>query len=576
MATRVYKYRLWAPVENTEKIDEQISLAHRYYNTLVELERTRRKKSREVIGAAPSFTPELDAAVAELKAQLAEVRDRIKAERKKTRKRSEAPEDKALAAKLKIAFSAAIAKRKEARGTQSDPKVKEALTVIQDEFHIELKKARAINGVYWGTYLIIEAAIDAARKMPLWAKGEPAEPRFRRWRGEGAVAVQLIKGLDAAKFLDGTDTKIQLDPTLYPRGRKMRPRLRLRIGSGGSSGRDPIWGIWPIKMHRPLPPGAVIKWAKVIRTITAGKPFWMLHLTIEYPEGARACGEGRIAIDVGWRKIPEGIRVAYAIGDDGHHKELVVSKKVLDRFQKVSDLASIREKMLIEMRDGWFKAYTTENGPEWFIAEAQGCWAWRTPGRFCSLIWRWGQNRWDGDSEFFERALVWRKQERHLWQWQEFLRRKTLVTRRDIYRTFAAELGREYETLIIEKFDLRKIAKKGEVEDPSENETSRHSRQLASISELRKCLELGFTSRGGQMIEVDAAYTTKACHACGAMEEWDQAADLLHGCACGVVWDQDENAARNLLKLGRETPAVTHEERPSKWRGARKQAAIAL
>jgi hypothetical protein len=39
---------------------------------------------------------------------------------------------------------------------------------------------------------------------------------------------------------------------------------------------------------------------------------------------------------------------------------------------------------------------------------------------------------------------------------------------------------------------------------------------------------------------------------CGAprVREWYQAADVMHRCSCGTLWDQDHNAAINLLAAG--------------------------
>jgi transposase len=41
--------------------------------------------------------------------------------------------------------------------------------------------------------------------------------------------------------------------------------------------------------------------------------------------------------------------------------------------------------------------------------------------------------------------------------------------------------------------------------------------------------------------------TTKRCHACGSMEEFDRR-ELTHTCStCSLLWDQDYNAAMNML-----------------------------
>ena len=59
------------------------------------------------------------------------------------------------------------------------------------------RNARAHCGVYWGTYLLVEAAHDASREMPLYDGVEPNDPRFSKWNGEGRIGVQVQQGADA-------------------------------------------------------------------------------------------------------------------------------------------------------------------------------------------------------------------------------------------------------------------------------------------------------------------------------------------------------------------------------------------
>jgi transposase len=51
---------------------------------------------------------------------------------------------------------------------------------------------------------------------------------------------------------------------------------------------------------------------------------------------------------------------------------------------------------------------------------------------------------------------------------------------------------------------------------------------------------------------VPGAYSTSTCHACQTVENWDQSATVIHRCGnCGALWDQDQNAAINLLARGK-------------------------
>ena len=54
-----------------------------------------------------------------------------------------------------------------------------------------------------------------------------------------------------------------------------------------------------------------------------------------------------------------------------------------------------------------------------------------------------------------------------------------------------------------------------------------------------------------QIIEVPSQWTTLICYKCGHVEKWDAAPSVMHTCVnCDSTWDQDYNAAQNILALG--------------------------
>lgn len=66
-------------------------------------------------------------------------------------------------------------------------------------------------------------------------------------------------------------------------------------------------------------------------------------------------------------------------------------------------------------------------------------------------------------------------------------------------------------------------------------------------------LQLAFKAAwaGKTVVAVPPAYTSKACSGCGSIFENLTLADRWVRCECGLSLDRDENAARNLLRLGR-------------------------
>ena len=68
---------------------------------------------------------------------------------------------------------------------------------------------------------------------------------------------------------------------------------------------------------------------------------------------------------------------------------------------------------------------------------------------------------------------------------------------------------------------------------------------------FRKHLSFKAAWAGKTVVAVAPAYTSKTCSGCGALFETPTLADRWVGCDCGLSMDRDENAALNLLALGR-------------------------
>jgi len=56
---------------------------------------------------------------------------------------------------------------------------------------------------------------------------------------------------------------------------------------------------------------------------------------------------------------------------------------------------------------------------------------------------------------------------------------------------------------------------------------------------------------GREVVFVNPAYTSRTCAACGQIALHLPLSQRVFRCACGYVADRDENAARNILQLGR-------------------------
>jgi len=494
---RVYKYGCLAP-KDPEPIIEQMYQAHRYRIQLVLIERARRAAVRAILPT----------------------------DRKKW---SEA---------MKVAST-------------------EIEIAVINERAAELRRgARDLCGVYWGTYQLVEAADQASRSdLPL-----TEDPRWPPWTGEGVVSVQLQGGLEES--LIETDTQIQVIPSDH--GKKSEfVTLRIRIGSHR---RQPVWAEWPCRMHRPLPEGAILKRVTVHRILEGARTsnpksgrreHWEVQFVIEQPLLNPRHGHGIVGVDLGWRRIGDELRVCAFADEKSESGELRLSAHAIGGFRRTETLHATRDIMRNKAIVIVLAMRADPNAPTWFKEETAYAHAWRAPRRIPMLIASWRKNRWAGDEESFSWLSYWLERDRHLWQWESDQRRKNRHAKRKFYEKFAAELAERYETLVLEKFDLRVFSTRPDEKafvgpdgrkESQQEEQARAWRHLAGTYELRLVLENAFLTRGGGVCRVPADDTTRTCSSCGLVVRRDFASSIHWICDCGVEHDQDKNAGTNLCE----------------------------
>lgn len=572
-------------------IDATLSGAHRYYNTLVALERRRRVA---VLWAQHLVSPELDsqrAEVARLEAASDKIRAEIKGRRRADRKGSKATVDeqgelRRLAAALK---EQRLALREAEKAVRQSDQIKASLALIKELHNQATRAARAACGIYWGSYLGVEAAVEAACKAPYRPRpGKPPiphhlRPAFSRWPEDGQppdgkIGVQLQGGLLLSEALACQDTRLQIqlvDRTawLAAQGRRVSDRAQAASPTGqqarrgrqfaivrlrqGSDGRAPVWIEVPVMFHRALPPGETrIQWAYLQRErlphARRGSPYlWRFQMVFRglpkvQPKGPQA---GRVAINLGWRQTPRGLRCAYFVGDDGEKGELILPTSIGARLDKANELRSLRDEkltLILSLLKGGLSALSSL--PPHLARVLPFLDRWRSQDRLIRLCDTWAGARFDGDESLFAAAVAWRRQDRHLLAWEKGAREGALACRRDLYRAFAAKLARRYEVLLYEQYALTAEKPLPEEGTQGEDRALREQQRRAAPSELRAAL----ADSGAPRRHPDCPCATQRCSACGELDRWDAADAVEHTCGrCGARWDQDENNCRNQLAADR-------------------------
>jgi hypothetical protein len=554
--SRIYSYKADGPAPGPggREVFDQLHLAHRYRNTLIRLERDRRAAVDAVVADHFPRVWELDAGLAATGEQIVAIHVAINSRSRIARSRQLATqEERARLDDLKARRREIEVERKALRDfafSLPGPVVRARIQAINDADDVARKVAYAASGIFWGTRLMINQAFQDIRK------GSP--PEFRRWTEDGALAVQLQKGLGWDQALLGGDRRIRI--RLEPPGpeadressrsrNKRRAILSFRIGSEGPAGRVPRWVEVPFWLDRMPPRGSRIKWVYLRRSLVGRRVTWEVQFVLERdswdrdvtPEG------GSVGIDVNWRLMPAGLRVAYAVGEDGAEDVLFLPRSWLSCWEKAASLQAIRDRNFDEIRPRIADWLADHDVPDWLSEMTERLRSWRSSDRLGAVAWLWKDRRFPGDEAIFPDVAAWRRQDKHLHDWQDGQLRKVVRRRDDLYRKWAKKICGRYRTVRIEDIDWSEIKALPEPGEPDPASFARVYNRIASPGRLSQILR----EFAVEVVRVPAADTTRRCHSCGNVDEFDAARELSHTCsACGVTWDQDRNAGLNLLEGG--------------------------
>lgn len=246
----------------------------------------------------------------------------------------------------------------------------------------------------------------------------------------------------------------------------------------------------------------------------------------------------------------DGLRAAYAT--DKVHKaiECIVTQRQLNEFDTIRGLSSTRQKHFndcIHVIKAWI---ANKNLPDWLIDAVAYIDKWKSYTHIFKLYNAFLQHEKSGNQEIISYLEAYIERENHLRIWQSNLQDQAIAKRNYEYQNFAARLANMYDVLVLEKLSITDIVKYQKAIIGSQQSTALdRNRTIVAPYELKTILINAFTSRGKQFVEVNASYSTKVCHHCGALEEVHQSS-IMHTCTqCHTVWDQDYNACINLLAL---------------------------
>lgn len=571
--------RIWSfgckepPNEQHPLIFDQMRKMLAYRNRLVEIEVDRRGRVAQAQRDLYPDIERLQAAIEVAKEEREEVRTRIKRHNQQTGKK-QAPQnlrDEATAISARIKEMKAELKEYKA-GIKTDQRLISAYKDIDVEFGEIQRQARHDSGVYWGCYLAVEK--EAIQSFT----SSVTPPKKVHWRGTGKISMHFDGGgLSVARMLSGNDKRFKLVPYDLPRkipqtdgsnrsqnSRYMEAWIRIGMekkdtGKLTKKGKPkyekiPIFATAPVLIDREFPEDGKIK-DVYLQAIRIGVNHdWHLKFFIGRPAWEKKpnlATEGCVGVDLGWRLMPDrSIRVAYWSGDDGEKDELTISAEDIERrWRRPEAIRSERDKLFDEVKtylQTWMRDATAL--PDWLLERTGSLSHWRSQGRLAALILHWRQNRFPGDDFAYSEIERWRREDKYLAEIECNIRRKAVAWRNCLYARFVQMLREKYRTAYIEKIDWRAMAKKSEPEfAETENETACSNRQIAAVGKIKQLI----MEYMNEAVQVPPENTTKECHLCGTVDDFDAAAQIEHTCSgCGVTVDQDLRASIILRARG--------------------------
>jgi hypothetical protein len=378
-----------------------------------------------------------------------------------------------------------------------------------------------------------------------WLKGKRGRPRQHK----GLRKIRLVKS-----FYDGGRpiTWLYRNSTRAP----VYVRFTYRGKTSGYFAVEKQAIAFDLVMNPAPPKTAILKHIALVARLE--RPFgwkWQLQLTTEEPPVsiARSSTDRVAAIDLGWRLLDDGVRVATLVDASGQVFQIVCPFTLANRdrrresdIRKCWDLDSASDLLLERCKRDLASQLEFQSlgiTKESFrlmrhrgLFDLQRRLREQSPDHPALLTLQ----QWSTDNAYYFRRV-------------RAIETAFIRVRHHLYREIAAELWEHYDIIVLEGgLDLRKM-KTGKL-DPSLVAARRYS-QLAAPGLFRLALTQSATKRAGALVAEDMVDSTRTCSEDGSAV--DPGADLILTCEAGHLFDQDANAARILLQRYLDLPWAT-------------------
>lgn len=431
----------------------------------------------------------------------------------------------------------------------------------------KLRCAAVADGLGWATAnQVLDSALLAFKKS--FQRGRA--PRFAKSDEitQDSLTLQFTAagGVPATALLSGAHGELAIEPK-DGCGRRKYGTFRFRLGAASAEANAS--GTW--QYHRPLPEGAMVTMARLVRRRIGKDTKWAIQLVVKSPLPDTDLGAGRkplATVHYGWAGDVDGRRVAGVAdgADPGQATILRLPLAIEAELNRAAEMQgerdSARDAIVARIKaeswpDDLLLPPTPEGDPEMWGERQKAADALvsirRLPAqhvavrrlhRLCHLL--------HAASALPSWLETWRKADRMLWQSATHIARSARNARKDHYRNIARDLARQYSTIAIEPIDLASAAMKVDEKTGEKTEFARKARSgrvVAALFELDSAIRWAATKHGVAVLDISGP-TVSQCAMCGGPTTHDdERSQVLHCLQCGAELDRKRNGAASAWQL---------------------------
>lgn len=549
----VYEYGVRVDKNAVEAINDQIAKARRLYNNVVAvIQGIVTDLQTYVVDLAGDEAKQLQDEINGLNEAFAAA----KADNNEDLMRDVAQERRI---KWKSLGDALKVVRKEHRATIQEKYLSRIGNNSRCETYQERAKAVADGLGFATATAVLDSALQAFKKSFTMGKSPRFATGVEITQDTLTLQFTVAGGVAVQDLLSGRHSELAIQPS-GGCGRRKYGEFRFRLGAAKAGVN--ATGTW--QYHRPLPEGASIAAARLVRKKVGKDIRWALQLIVKPKDPIKISithqRKPLVAVHFGWAADTSGRRVAgVADGPDpGLARVLNLPPEIEAELDRSSEMMSKRDSSRDEMVP---KVKDLEMLPiaavqdEVVLAEIAAIRKLPVQHVAISRIHRLCRSLREIDAlpAWLEE---WRKADRILWQSATHIARRARFARRDFYRNTAATLAANYESILIEPLDLAAAAKKVDEKTGEKTEfakKARSGRVVAAIYEFESAIRWAAVKAGSAVLEMNGK-TASACSVCGgvSLEADEGNSQALHCNDCGADLDRKTNGAAIAWQLAND------------------------